>query len=183
MTPAQSALLADLAPTLGPKGIVTDPADIAPWTIDWRQRFRGTAPALNDLIGSHVDIFFNELATSVELHRAGKARILAVTSEKRLEELPDVPTMIESGMKGYEITTWTGMLAPRNTPAGVVQYYRVRAVELSGRSRYSIVAVIRKGSGKGQERPSTLTCCSFMASSNADCVLGVARLISSASRK
>ena len=46
MTPAQTALLADLAPMLGPKGIVTDPADIAPWTIDWRQRFRGTAPAL-----------------------------------------------------------------------------------------------------------------------------------------
>ena len=46
MTPAQSALLADLAPMLGPKGIVTDPADIAPWTLDWRKRFRGTAPAL-----------------------------------------------------------------------------------------------------------------------------------------
>lgn len=46
MTPAQSALLADLAPVLGAKGIVTDPADIAPWTVDWRRRFFGTAPAL-----------------------------------------------------------------------------------------------------------------------------------------
>ena len=46
MTPAQSALLADLAPVLGPKGIVTDPADIAPWTVDWRRRFFGAAPAI-----------------------------------------------------------------------------------------------------------------------------------------
>jgi tripartite-type tricarboxylate transporter receptor subunit TctC len=57
--------------------------------------YRGTAPALNDLLGGHVDIFFNELATSVEQHKAGKARILAVTTAKRIDELPDIPTLAE----------------------------------------------------------------------------------------
>lgn len=82
--------------------------------------YRGTAPALNDLIGGHVDIFFNELATSVELHKAGKARILAVTSEKRLEELPDVPTMIESGVPGFISDTWNALSAPPKTPPHVI---------------------------------------------------------------
>jgi len=82
--------------------------------------YRGTAPALNDLIGGHVDIFFNELATSVELHKAGKARILAVTSEKRLAELPDVPTMIEAGVPGFISDTWNALSAPPKTPPHVI---------------------------------------------------------------
>ena len=59
--------------------------------------YRGTAPAINDLLGGHVDLMFNELATSVELHKGGRAKLLAVTTEKRIEELPDVPTMQEEG--------------------------------------------------------------------------------------
>jgi tripartite-type tricarboxylate transporter receptor subunit TctC len=82
--------------------------------------YRGTAPALNDLLGGHVDVFFNELATSVEQHKAGKARILAVTTAKRLAELPDVPTMIESGLPNFISDTWNAISAPPKTPAPIV---------------------------------------------------------------
>src|SRR5581483_2461983 len=74
--------------------------------------YRGTAPALNDLLGGHVDVFFNELATSIEQHKAGRAKLLAVTSEKRLAELPDVPTMIESGVPNFISDTWNAISAP-----------------------------------------------------------------------
>lgn len=82
--------------------------------------YRGTAPALNDLIGSHVDLFFNELATSVELHKSGKARIIAVAVEKRIAELPDIPTMNESGLPGFISDTWNAISAPPKTPPAIV---------------------------------------------------------------
>jgi len=82
--------------------------------------YRGTAPAINDLIGGHVDSFFNELATSIELHKAGKARILAVTTPMRIPELPDVPTMQEAGLTGFVSDTWNAISAPPKTPAPIV---------------------------------------------------------------
>jgi tripartite-type tricarboxylate transporter receptor subunit TctC len=82
--------------------------------------YRGTAPAINDLMGGHVDIFFNELATSMELHKAGKARILAVTTPTRVRELPDIPTMQEAGLAGFASDTWNAISAPPKTPAPIV---------------------------------------------------------------
>jgi tripartite-type tricarboxylate transporter receptor subunit TctC len=82
--------------------------------------YRGTAPALNDLLGGHVDVFFNELATSVEQHKSGRARILAVTTPKRLPELPDIPTLDESGLKGFVSDTWNAISAPPKTPAPII---------------------------------------------------------------
>ena len=82
--------------------------------------YRGTAPAINDLIGGHVDAFFNELATSVEMLNAGKVRLLAVTTAERVAELPDVPTMRESGVEGVLSDTWNAISAPPGTPAPVV---------------------------------------------------------------
>src|SRR5262252_1119703 len=82
--------------------------------------YRGTAPAINDLMGGHVDAFFNELATSIELHKAGKARILAVTTPMRIPELPDVPTMQEAGLTGFVSDTWNAISAPPKTPAPIV---------------------------------------------------------------
>jgi len=82
--------------------------------------YRGTAPAINDLIGGHVDAFFNEFATSMELHKAGKARILAVTTPVRVPELPDVPTMQEAGLAGFVSDTWNAISAPPKTPAPIV---------------------------------------------------------------
>ena len=82
--------------------------------------YRGTAPAINDLMGGHVDAFFNELATSMELHKAGKARILAVTTAARVPELPDVPTLQEAGLSGFVSDTWNAISAPPKTPAPIV---------------------------------------------------------------
>jgi tripartite-type tricarboxylate transporter receptor subunit TctC len=82
--------------------------------------YRGTAPAVNDLVGGHVDLFFNELATSIELHKGGRAKLLAVTSEKRIPELSDVPTMIESGVPGFVSDTWNAISAPPGTPKAIV---------------------------------------------------------------
>ena len=82
--------------------------------------YRGTAPAINDLLGGHVDLMFNELATSVELHKGGRAKLLAVTTEKRIEELPDVPTMQEEGVPNFISDTWNAISAPPKTPAAIV---------------------------------------------------------------
>ena len=82
--------------------------------------YRGTAPAINDLMGSHVDAFFNELATSTEMHKAGKARILAVTMPNRVAELPDIPTFQEAGLAGFMSDTWNAISAPPGTPAPIV---------------------------------------------------------------
>jgi tripartite-type tricarboxylate transporter receptor subunit TctC len=82
--------------------------------------YRGTAPAINDLMGGHVDAFFNELATSMEMQKAGKVRILAVTTAVRVPELPDVPAMAEAGLPGFVSDTWNAISAPPKTPAAIV---------------------------------------------------------------
>jgi tripartite-type tricarboxylate transporter receptor subunit TctC len=82
--------------------------------------YRGTAPAINDLVGRHVDLMFNELATSIELHKGGRAKLLAVTSEKRLAELPNIPTMEEAGVPNFISDTWNAISAPPKTPAAIV---------------------------------------------------------------
>ena len=65
--------------------------------------YKGTAPALNDLIASHVDMIFMELASALKLHQAGKARILAVATSARIPTLPDIPTLDEAGVKGLRV--------------------------------------------------------------------------------
>ena len=65
--------------------------------------YKGTAPALNALIASHVDMIFMELASAIKLHRAGKARILAVATDARIADLPDIPTLNEAGVKGLRV--------------------------------------------------------------------------------
>jgi tripartite-type tricarboxylate transporter receptor subunit TctC len=82
--------------------------------------YKGTAPALNDLIASHVDLMFNELATSLELNKSGRARILAVATKQRVAAIPDVPTFEEAGVPGCESDTWNALTAPPKTPDGVV---------------------------------------------------------------
>jgi len=82
--------------------------------------YKGTAPAINDLIGGHIDVMFNELATSIELHKGGRAKLLAVTSAKRVPELPDVPTMEEAGVPNFISDTWNAISAPPKTPKAIV---------------------------------------------------------------
>jgi tripartite-type tricarboxylate transporter receptor subunit TctC len=82
--------------------------------------YKGTAPAVNDLLAGNVDLMFNELATSIELHKAGRARILAVTVKHRVAALPDIPTLEEAGVRGCDSDTWHALTAPPKTPDDVV---------------------------------------------------------------
>ena len=82
--------------------------------------YKGTAPALNDLIASHVDFIFMELASAIKLHQAGRAHILAVATLKRIPNLPDIPTLDEIGVKGFESGTWNAIAAPPKTPPAIV---------------------------------------------------------------
>ncbi|HMF23347.1 MAG TPA: tripartite tricarboxylate transporter substrate binding protein [Pseudolabrys sp.] len=82
--------------------------------------YKGTAPALNDIIASHVDFIFMELASAIKLHQAGKAHILAVATDKRIPSLPDIPTLDEAGVKGFESGTWNALAAPPKTPPAIV---------------------------------------------------------------
>jgi tripartite-type tricarboxylate transporter receptor subunit TctC len=82
--------------------------------------YRGTAPALNDIVAGHVDLIFMQLSSALKLHDAKRARILAVTTDKRLDILKDMPTMIEAGIPNFVSDTWNAISAPPGTPAAIV---------------------------------------------------------------
>jgi len=81
--------------------------------------YRGAAPALNDLIGGQVQVMILPIISSIEHIKAGRLRALAVTTATRLEVVPDVPTVAEF-LPGYDVSDWTGIGVPRNTPAEIV---------------------------------------------------------------
>src|SRR5712692_1172776 len=81
--------------------------------------YKGSGPALADLMGGQVDVMFDNLTSSIGLIRSGKLRALAVTTSTRYPELPDVPTVQET-VPGYEATAWFGIVAPTGTPRDVV---------------------------------------------------------------
>jgi tripartite-type tricarboxylate transporter receptor subunit TctC len=81
--------------------------------------YRGSAPALTDLIGGQVQVTFDPLPSSIEHIKAGKLRALAVTTVARSEALPDVPT-VGDFVPGFEASAWYGVGAPRNTPSEIV---------------------------------------------------------------
>ena len=83
--------------------------------------YKGGAPALNDLVGGHVDIFVSSLPQARPFTESGQAKALAVTSAKRTALLPDVPTLEESGISGFDLGTWWGIAGPAGMPANVVQ--------------------------------------------------------------
>ena len=82
--------------------------------------YRGGAPALNDLIGGHVDVYVSSLPQVLQLAQNGQARALAVTSVKRTALLPDVPTLDEAGISGFDLSSWWGIVGPAGMPADVV---------------------------------------------------------------
>jgi len=82
--------------------------------------YKGSAPAIADLVGGQVQLMFDNLPSSLAQIKAGKLRALAVTSDKRAPALPDVPTMAEAGLPGFEASSWFGVLAPAGTPPAIV---------------------------------------------------------------
>lgn len=83
--------------------------------------YRGAAPALNDIIAGHVDMMFDTIVTSLPLHRAGKAKILAIGNNERSRALPDVPTIAESALPGFRSASWFAVAGPPGTPAAIVE--------------------------------------------------------------
>src|SRR5262249_5084966 len=81
--------------------------------------YRGSAPALTDLIAGQVQVMFDNLPSSIEHIKAGKLRALGVTTERRSAALPDVPTVADTA-PGYEASAWFGMGAPKDTPPEIV---------------------------------------------------------------
>jgi tripartite-type tricarboxylate transporter receptor subunit TctC len=83
--------------------------------------YRGSGPALLDLIGGNMDLMFDNLPSAMPQIKAGKLKALAVTSAERSAAVPELPTVAEAGpLKGYEASSWFGLLAPAGTPADVV---------------------------------------------------------------
>jgi tripartite-type tricarboxylate transporter receptor subunit TctC len=82
--------------------------------------YKGGAPGLNDLVGGHVDLYVSSLPQVLQLAKDGQARALAVTSARRTPLLPDVPTLEEAGIPGFDLSSWWGIVAPAGTPATIV---------------------------------------------------------------
>lgn len=83
--------------------------------------YRGSSPALIDLLGGRIAMMFDTIAVQTQNIAAGKVRALAVTGPRRSPLLPEVPTAQEAGLKGFDVTIWFGVLAPAGTPAPIIE--------------------------------------------------------------
>ena len=122
--------------------------------------YKGNAAALTDLLGGRVHMFFSNLVTAMPHARSGKLRAIAVSTAKRSPQAPELPTIAESGVPGYEMTNWVGMLAPAATPRAIVlklnreivailnapdmkERFRTQGVDLVGGTPEEFAAFIR----------------------------------------
>jgi len=91
--------------------------------------YRGTAPALNDLVAGQIDLIIDQTSNSIGQVRAGNIRAYAVTADKRVESAPDVPTTDEAGLPGFHMTLWSGLWVPKGTPKQIVDKLNAAAVD------------------------------------------------------
>lgn len=92
--------------------------------------YKGGGAVLNDLLGGQVSLTFATLPSVLQYVKTGKLRPLAMTTTKRWSELPDVPTLAESGLPGFEISTWIGLLAPAGTPQSIIDKIHAEVVRI-----------------------------------------------------
>jgi tripartite-type tricarboxylate transporter receptor subunit TctC len=92
--------------------------------------YKGSPPALNDVMGGQVNMTFDNITTAWALAKGGKLRALAVTTAKRSSVAPEVPTLAESGLPGYEIGSWQGVFAPAATPPDIVKRLNAEIVKI-----------------------------------------------------
>jgi tripartite-type tricarboxylate transporter receptor subunit TctC len=92
--------------------------------------YKGTAPAMNDLLGGQVDFMCDQTTNTTSQIKGGKVKAYGVTTAKRVPSLPDLPTLQEQGLKGFEISIWHALYAPKNTPQPVVDTL-VKALQAS----------------------------------------------------
>jgi len=82
--------------------------------------YKGTGPAMNDLLGGQVDFMCDQTSNTISQIKAGKIKVYGVTTGKRVSALPDVPTMQEAGLPGFEVSVWQGLYAPKGTPKAII---------------------------------------------------------------
>ncbi len=118
-------------------------------------QYKGAAPAVIDLVGGHVMLRFDQITTSLPHIRAGKLRALGVTTRKRAALLPEVPTIDEAGLKGFEDSTFNGMMAPAGTPRAIIERLRAEIAKTAAlpelRNRYQDLGIELAGSGSSDE--------------------------------
>jgi len=108
--------------------------------------YKGSGPALTDLLGSQVESMMDQLTASIGHIRDGRIKAIAISSAKRSPLLPNVPTLDEAGVKGYEASTWTGIFAPAGTPASTVE-----KLSIALRKAMSVESVRERYRGMGVE--------------------------------
>jgi tripartite-type tricarboxylate transporter receptor subunit TctC len=91
--------------------------------------YRGTGPAMTDLIAGQIDLIVDQTSNSISQVRAGTIRAYAVTDTKRVESAPDIPTTDEAGLAGFHMTLWSGLWVPKNTPKDIVAKLNAAAVD------------------------------------------------------
>jgi tripartite-type tricarboxylate transporter receptor subunit TctC len=96
--------------------------------------YRGSSGARTDVIGGQVEMMFDAVPTMIEQVKSGRVRALATTGLSRSSVLPDVPTVSESGVKGYEATIWLGIMAPKGTPTAIVEKLNVEINKITSRA-------------------------------------------------
>ena len=94
--------------------------------------YKGSPPALQDVVGGQVTMTFDNITTAWPLAKSGKLRALAVTTAKRSSVAPDVPTLAESGLPGFEVGSWQGVFAPAGTPPAIVKRLNAEIVKILG---------------------------------------------------
>jgi len=108
--------------------------------------YKGGPPAIADLLGGQVNMMFINMPTGIAHVRSGKVKILAVSSKKRVAQLPDVPTVEEAGVKGFVTYAWSGLFAPAGTPREVVTRLNNEVVKL-----LKLSAIREQLAGQGAE--------------------------------
>ena len=118
-------------------------------------QYRGTIPATTALVSGEIPLGFSDLMVTLPLVRAGRLRLLGVTSAKRSSMIPDVPTVAESGLKGFAVTAWFGLVTRSGAPAGVVDKLNAEILHILKQP-----VVLDRLKGMGSE-PGTLTATQF----------------------
>jgi len=91
--------------------------------------YKGDTPALTDLLAGRVDMYFATVAGGIQHYKSGKLRVLGVSAKKRAAVLPEIPTLDEAGVPGYEIASWFGIMAPAGTPREIVNGMHAQVVK------------------------------------------------------
>src|SRR4051812_29405832 len=91
--------------------------------------YRGTGPAMNDLVAGQIDLIVDQTSNSIQQVRAGTIRAYAIVDAKRVESAPDIPTTDEAGLPGFHMTLWSGLWVPKGTPADIIAKLNAAAVD------------------------------------------------------